>query len=177
MIQIKAPIRSQPGAEPGEAFMKKIPGELAVTGGGSGTGIAALINKKTDIALLPGSERKRKSGPKSRLTPSGGCLQRTNFVITHRKPGIQTDPGTAGENFQRDISTGKESGKGMKISFTAARATRTFVFFREFVVKPLFSIKNNERQRPDRGGIQRDRRNRLCSSWLCGQREGRGKAG
>src|SRR5512139_1225653 len=34
-----------------EVFMKKHPDvNIAVTGGGSGTGIAALINKKTDIA-------------------------------------------------------------------------------------------------------------------------------
>jgi phosphate transport system substrate-binding protein len=33
-----------------EAFMKKTPGvQVAVTGGGSGTGIAAMINKTTDI--------------------------------------------------------------------------------------------------------------------------------
>jgi len=34
-----------------EVFMQKNPGvSIAVTGGGSGTGIAALINKTTDIA-------------------------------------------------------------------------------------------------------------------------------
>ena len=34
-----------------EVFMQKNPGvNIAVTGGGSGTGIAALINKQTDIA-------------------------------------------------------------------------------------------------------------------------------
>jgi phosphate transport system substrate-binding protein len=36
-----------------EVSMKKNPGaHIAVTGGGSGTGIAALINKKTDSVIF-----------------------------------------------------------------------------------------------------------------------------
>jgi ABC-type phosphate transport system substrate-binding protein len=45
-----------------EAFMKEDPDvEVAVTGGGSGTGIAALINGTTEICVFERHEGKRKA--------------------------------------------------------------------------------------------------------------------
>jgi phosphate transport system substrate-binding protein len=56
-----------------QEFMKKHPDvKVSVTGGGSGTGIAALINKSTDIA---DSSRSIKDEEKQQITAKGGTLK------------------------------------------------------------------------------------------------------
>ena len=63
-----------------EEYMKKNPGRVVqVTGGGSGTGIAALINGTTDIAQ---SSRTMKDDEKSKAAASrGGTLMETAIAL------------------------------------------------------------------------------------------------
>src|SRR5688572_25726538 len=63
-----------------EEYMKKNPGRVVqVTGGGSGTGIAALINGTTDIAQ---SSRSMKDDEKSKATANrGGELKETPIAL------------------------------------------------------------------------------------------------
>ena len=63
-----------------EEYMKKNPGRVVqVTGGGSGTGIAALINGTTDIAQ---SSRPMKEDEKSKATANrGGTLTETPIAL------------------------------------------------------------------------------------------------
>jgi len=129
-----------------EVFMKKHPDvNIAVTGGGSGTGIAALINKKTDIA-----NSSRDLSPKEEEAAKQAGVQpfRVVFatdgisVVTHPENPIQKlSLEQLGKIFKGDITNWKEvGGKDAKISLYGRQSNSgTFVFFREFVVRADYS--------------------------------------
>ena len=129
-----------------EAFMKKHPDvNIAVTGGGSGTGIAALINKKTDIA-----NSSRELSPKEEEAAKQAGVQpfRVVFatdgisVVTHPENPIQKlSLEQLGRIFKGDITNWKEAGgKDARISLYGRQSNSgTFVFFREFVVRADYS--------------------------------------
>ena len=65
-----------------EVFMQKNPGvNISVTGGGSGTGIAALINKQTDIANSSRelSAKEEEAAKKVGVNPFRVALPRTPY--------------------------------------------------------------------------------------------------
>jgi phosphate transport system substrate-binding protein len=149
-----------------EAFMKKSPGvNIAVTGGGSGTGIAALINKKTDIANSSRdlSAKEEEAAKKGGVTPFRVVFATDGIsVITHpENPVSKLTLEQLGKIFKGDISNWKEVGGGdMKISLYGRQSNSgTFVFFREFVVKADYSphkkAMNGNAQIVE--GIQRDK--------------------
>jgi phosphate transport system substrate-binding protein len=149
-----------------EAFMKKNPGvNIAITGGGSGTGIAALINKKTDIANSSRdlSAKEEGAAKKSGITPFRVVFATDGIsVITHpENPVSKLTQEQLGKVFKGDISNWKEvGGADMKISLYARQSNSgTFVFFREFVVKADYSphkkAMNGNAQIVE--GIQRDK--------------------
>jgi phosphate transport system substrate-binding protein len=149
-----------------EAFMKKNPGvNIAVTGGGSGTGIAALINKKTDIANSSRdlSAKEEEAAKKGGVTPFRVVFATDGIsVITHpENPVSKLTLEQLGKIFKGDISNWKEVGGGdMKISLYGRQSNSgTFVFFREFVVKADYSphkkAMNGNAQIVE--GIQRDK--------------------
>jgi len=78
-----------------EVFMQKKPGvNIAVTGGGSGTGIAALINKTTDIAnssrdLSPKEEEEQKG--RGSTIPNHFCNRWHISGHPPSKSNLQTD--------------------------------------------------------------------------------------
>ena len=129
-----------------EVFMKKNPGvNIAVTGGGSGTGIAALINKQTDIA---NSSRELSSKEEESAKQKGVKPFRVVFatdgisVIVHPENPVQKlTLEQLGKIFKGEITDWKEvGGKGGKISLYGRQSNSgTFVFFREFVVKADYS--------------------------------------
>ena len=86
-----------------EVFMQKKPGvNIAVTGGGSGTGIAALINKQTDIA-----NSSREMQPKEEEAAEKAGVHPFPDRYCHGchidycppiEPGFQIDAGTGWKN-------------------------------------------------------------------------------
>jgi phosphate transport system substrate-binding protein len=129
-----------------EVFMKKNPGvNIAVTGGGSGTGIAALINKKTDIANSSRdlNSKEEEAANKAGVTPFRVVFATDGIsVITHpENPVSKLTLEQLGKIFKGDISNWKQVGGGdMKISLYGRQSNSgTFVFFREFVVKADYS--------------------------------------
>jgi phosphate transport system substrate-binding protein len=129
-----------------EVFMQKNPGvDIAVTGGGSGTGVAALINKQTDIA-----NSSRELNPKEEDAAKGAGVQpfRVVFatdgisVITHpSNPVSKLTLDQIGKIFKGGITNWKEvGGADAKISLYGRQSNSgTYVFFREFVVKADYS--------------------------------------
>ena len=129
-----------------EVFMKKHPdANIAVTGGGSGTGIAALINKTTDIAnssrdLSPKEEEEAK---KAGVQPFRIIFATDGIsVVTHpANPISKLTLEQLGKIFKGEITNWKEvGGKDAKISLYGRQSNSgTYVFFREFVVKADYS--------------------------------------
>ncbi|RPJ03852.1 MAG: phosphate ABC transporter substrate-binding protein [Deltaproteobacteria bacterium] len=129
-----------------EVFMKKNPDvNIAVTGGGSGTGIAALINKKTDIA-----NSSRDLSPKEEQAAKQAGVQPFRVVfatdgisaIVHPENPIQKlTQEQLGKIFKGEIKDWKEVGrKEGKISLYGRQSNSgTYVFFRGFVVKADYS--------------------------------------
>jgi len=149
-----------------EAFMKKNPGaSIAVTGGGSGTGIAALINKKTDIANSSRdmNSKEEEAAKKAGVTPFRVVFATDGIsVIAHpENPVSKLTLEQLGKIFKGDISNWREvGGADMKISLYGRQSNSgTFVFFREFVVKADYSphkkAMNGNAQIVE--GIQRDK--------------------
>jgi len=149
-----------------EVFMKKNPGvNIAVTGGGSGTGIAALINKQTDIA---NSSRELSSKEEESAKQKGVQPFRVVFatdgisVIVHPENPVQKlTLEQLGKIFKGEITDWKEvGGKGGKISLYGRQSNSgTFVFFREFVVKADYSphMKSMNGNAQIAEGIKKDR--------------------
>ncbi len=129
-----------------EMFMQRNPGvNIAVTGGGSGTGIAALLNKTTDIA-----NSSRDLSPKEEEAAKKAGVQ--PFRVVFATDGISAiiHPGNPvkkltleqlGKIFKGDITNWKEvGGPDAKISLYGRQSNSgTYVFFREFVVKGDYS--------------------------------------
>ena len=129
-----------------EVFMQKNPGaNISVTGGGSGTGIAALINKRTDIAnssrdLSPKEEEEAK---KAGVQPFRIIFATDGIsVVTHpANPISKLTLEQLGKIFNGEIINWKQvGGKDRKISLYGRQSNSgTYVFFREFVVKADYS--------------------------------------
>lgn len=129
-----------------EEFMKKNPEvNIAVTGGGSGTGIAALINRTTDIA-----NSSRELNPKEVEAAKKAGIQpfRVVFatdgisVIIHpENPVDKLTLEQLGKIFKGEIKNWSEvGGPNLTISLYGRQSNSgTFVFFREFVLKGDYS--------------------------------------
>jgi phosphate transport system substrate-binding protein len=129
-----------------EVFMQKNPGvNIAVTGGGSGTGIAALINKTTDIA-----NSSRGMEPKEEEAAKKAGVQPFRIIFATDGISIITNPANPitkltleqlGKIFKGKITNWKEvGGADAKISLYGRQSNSgTYVFFREFVVKADYS--------------------------------------
>jgi len=129
-----------------EVFMQKNPGvNISVTGGGSGTGIAALINKQTDIA---NSSRELNVKEEEAAKKAGVSPFRVVFatdavsVILHpENPVAKLTIDQLGKIFKGEIANWKEvGGPNLKISLYGRQSNSgTYVFFREFVLKGDYS--------------------------------------
>jgi len=149
-----------------EVFMQKNPGaKIAVTGGGSGTGIAALINKKTDIANSSRdmSEKEIEAAKKAGVNPIGVAFATDGIsVITHpENPVKKLTLEQLGMLFGGKVKNWKEvGGADMPVSLYGRQSNSgTYVFFRELVVKgdysPQMKSMNGNAQIVE--GIQRDK--------------------
>ena len=149
-----------------EVFMQKNPEvNIAVTGGGSGTGIAALINKQTDIA---NSSRELNSKEEETAKKAGVNPFRVVFatdaisLILHpENPVAKLTIEQLGKIFKGEIANWKEvGGPDLKISLYGRQSNSgTYVFFREFVLKGDYSqrMKSMNGNAQIVEGVQRDK--------------------
>jgi phosphate transport system substrate-binding protein len=149
-----------------EVFMQKSPEvNIAVTGGGSGTGIAALINKQTDIA---NSSRELNAKEEEAAKKAGVNPFRVVFatdavsVILHpENPVAKLTIDQLGKIFKGEIGNWKEvGGPELKISLYGRQSNSgTYVFFREFVLKGDYSqrMKSMNGNAQIVEGVQRDK--------------------
>ncbi len=129
-----------------EVFMQKNPGaNIAVTGGGSGTGIAALINKKTDIANSSRemNAKEIESAKKAGVNPTGAVFATDGIsVIIHpENPVKKLTLEQLGSLFSGKVKNWKEvGGADLPVSLYGRQSNSgTYVFFRELVVKGDYS--------------------------------------
>ncbi len=133
-----------------EVYMEKHPGSyIAVNGGGSGTGIAALINNKCAIA---NASRLMKSKEMARASKNGISVNRVVIamdglsVITHPANSVtQLTVDQIGKIFKGEITNWSEvGGPNRSITLYGRQSNSgTFVFFREFILKADYSQKMN----------------------------------
>ena len=149
-----------------EVFMQKNPGvNISVTGGGSGTGIAALINKQTDIANSSRelNVKEEEAAKKAGVTPFRVAFA-TDAVSVILHPENQVSKLTLeqlGKIFKGEIENWKQvGGPDLKISLYGRQSNSgTYVFFREFVLKGDYSqrMKSMNGNAQIVEGVQRDK--------------------
>ena len=133
-----------------EVYMEENPGKfIAVTGGGSGTGISALINGKCDIANASrGMKSKevdmandRSVSPKRIVVALDGL----SVIVNPKNPVSQFTVDELGKIFRGEITNWSElGGKDMAITLYGRQSNSgTFVFFQEEVLKGDYSSKMN----------------------------------
>ena len=125
-----------------ESYMKTNPSaKIAVTGGGSGVGLAALVEGTTDIAM---SSRKIKFDEKVKLQDAGKTV--TETIIAYDALAVVVNPANKVGKLTREqlegIFTGKITnwkevgGEDMKIiPYSRETSSGTYEFFKENVLK------------------------------------------
>lgn len=131
-----------------EVYMEEYPGEyIAVTGGGSGTGIAGLINKKCAIA---NSSRLMKAKEISQASENGVQVNRVvvaidglSVISNGNNPIKQLTMDEIGKIFRGEITNWSEvGGDDMSITLYGRQSNSgTFEFFRDVVLKGEYSPK------------------------------------
>lgn len=128
-----------------EVYMQKNPGKyVAVTGGGSGTGLAALVNKKTDIANV---SRLARASEIERGVNQGVDFKRVIIaidglsVITHASNRLDLTVDQIGRIFKGEITNWSQvGGPNRPITLYGRQSNSgTFVFFRENVLRGEYS--------------------------------------
>jgi len=124
-----------------EAFMKKFKKSVTVTGGGSGVGIAALMEGTTDIAM---SSRKMKFDEKLKFKESGKSV--VEKIIAYDALAVIVNPSNPVSKLTRaqleGIFTGKITnwkqvgGANLKIiPYSRETSSGTYEFFKEHILK------------------------------------------
>jgi phosphate transport system substrate-binding protein len=133
-----------------EIYMQQNPGvKISVTGGGSGTGIAALINKKCNIA---NSSRAINAKEMESATAVGVAPTRIviaidglSVVVNKGNPVTQLTSDQIGKIYRGEIGNWSEvGGSDMPINLYGRQSNSgTYGFFRELVLKGEYSSKMN----------------------------------
>lgn len=152
-----------------EVYMERYPGKhIAVTGGGSGTGIAALINGKCDIAnasRLMKAKEVNQAGERG-VKPERVviALDGLSVVVNYENPVKKLTMEELGRIFRGEVTNWKEiGGEDTAITLYGRQSNSgTFDFFREVVLKGDYSSRMRrmngnaqiiEAVRHDRSGI------------------------
>jgi len=125
-----------------EAYLKKNPGKkVQVTGGGSGTGISALINGTTDIA---NSSRPMKDDEKQKLRDRSGTPGHETAVakdgiavyVHESNPIEELTVEQLRKIYQGDVASWKEVGgpDAPIVLYSRENSSGTYVFFKEHVL-------------------------------------------
>jgi len=134
-----------------EAFMKKNPNtSIAVTGGGSGVGIAAIINKTTDLcnASRPMKDTEIAQAKANKVNPVGVifAVDGLSLAINPKNSVKALTIDQIGQIFRGELTNWKQAG-GPDIPITLYGRqpnSGTFVFFREVVVRGDYSNRMNQ---------------------------------
>lgn len=133
-----------------ENYLKKNKSaNVAVTGGGSGTGIAALINGRTDIANASRSIKKKEieKAKKKGFTPKKivVALDGLSVIVNGSNSVKNLTVEQVGNIFKGNIRNWKEvGGVDMPITLYGRQSSSgTFGFFRKTVLKAEYSSKMN----------------------------------
>lgn len=133
-----------------EVYMQENPGvKISVTGGGSGTGLAALVNKKCAIA-----NSSRAINPKevenavtTGVTPSRIviAIDGLSAVVNAGNPVAKLTVDQIGKIFRGEVKNWSEvGGSDMPINLYGRQSNSgTYGFFREMVLKGEYSSKMN----------------------------------
>jgi phosphate transport system substrate-binding protein len=134
-----------------ENFMKKNPQySVAVTGGGSGVGIAAIINKTTDLcnASRPMKDSEISQAKANGVDPIGVAFAVDGLsVIVNPKNTVKSlTIDQIGQIYRGELTNWKQAGGPDLVITLYGRQPNsgTFVFFREAVVKGDYSNKMNQ---------------------------------
>ncbi|MBI5583634.1 MAG: PstS family phosphate ABC transporter substrate-binding protein [Deltaproteobacteria bacterium] len=134
-----------------ENYMKKDPNiSIAVTGGGSGVGIAAIINKTTDLSnsSRPMKDSEIAKAKANGVNPVGVAFAVDGLsVIVNPKNAIKSlTMDQIGQIFRGEVTNWKQVGgpDGPITLYGRQPNSGTFVFFREGVVKGDYSNKMNQ---------------------------------
>jgi len=129
-----------------EVYMEKNPGKyIAVTGGGSGTGIAALMNNKCDIA---DASRNMKPKEITRATSLGITPKRVviamdglSVIVNGNNSVTKLTMDEIGKIFRGEVANWSElGGDNIPITLYGRQSNSgTFVFFRDVVLKGDYS--------------------------------------
>jgi len=134
-----------------EVYMKKNPGDsISVTGGGSGTGIAALTNKKTDICnssrtLKPKEEKKFKDmGMDVRQVII--AVDALSVIVNSDNPLTSLSMEQIAAIYKGEVTNWSDVGGPDKAITLYGRQPNsgTFDFFREHVLNGEYSNKMNQ---------------------------------
>lgn len=134
-----------------ENYMKKDANtSIAVTGGGSGVGIAAIINKTTDLAnsSRPMKEAEIAKAKANGVNPVGIAFAVDGLsVIVNPKNSLKSlTVDQIGQIYRGEVTNWKQVGgpDGPITLYGRQPNSGTFVFFREGVVKGDYSNKMNQ---------------------------------
>jgi phosphate transport system substrate-binding protein len=134
-----------------ENYMKKDPNaSIAVTGGGSGVGIAAIINKTTDLcnASRPMKDSEIAKAKANGVNPVGVAFAVDGLsVIVNAKNTVKhLTIDQIGQIYRGEVSNWKQvGGPDAAITLYGRQPNSgTFVFFREHIVKSDYSNKMNQ---------------------------------
>lgn len=134
-----------------ENFMKKNPNvSIAVTGGGSGVGIAAIINKTTDLANAsrPMKDSEIAKAKANGVNPIGAVFAVDGLsVIVNPKNTLKSlTVDQIGQVYRGELTNWKQVGGPDQAVTLYGRQPNsgTFVFFREGVVRGDYSGKMNQ---------------------------------
>jgi phosphate transport system substrate-binding protein len=125
-----------------EVYMEKNPGKaIAVTGGGSGTGLAAIVNGKCDIA---NSSRLMKEKEVAAAVDKGMDLKRIivaidglSIIVNGKNPVKQLTVDQVGKIYRGEVTNWKDvGGDDVKISLYGRQPNSgTYDFMKEVVMK------------------------------------------
>lgn len=126
-----------------EEFMKKHPKtRIQVTGGGSGTGLAALVNGTTDIATssrkIRESEEERVRGRFNTLpTETAVALDGVTFYVNEKNPITSLTMEQLRDIYLGDVTNWKDLGgpDAPIVVYSRENSSGTYVFVKEIVLK------------------------------------------
>jgi phosphate transport system substrate-binding protein len=134
-----------------EVYMGKHPGTvIGVTGGGSGTGIAALINGKCDIAdasrLMKKEEFAQAQARGVRPSRIVIAVDRLCLIVNAKNPVSKLTVDQLGKMFRGEVKNWEEVGgeNGPVTLYGRQSNSGTYDFFMEYVLKGNYSNKMNQ---------------------------------
>ncbi len=134
-----------------ENFMKKNPAySIAVTGGGSGVGIAAIINKTTDLcnASRPMKDSEISQAKANGVNPIGVvfAVDGLSVIVNPKNTTKSLTVDQIGQIYRGELTNWKQvGGPDLAITLYGRQPNSgTFVFFREVVVRGDYSNKMNQ---------------------------------